>query len=698
MRVVPLLAYLVLSSMAFAAAPPRPTLLDLAKTKFAPRELTHAEEKVFMSTELGEPASALTGDDKQDDPANAANWPDARVVHAECLAWLCTDREASSRVTFRGIQIYGMRIDGKLDLEFAQAPFPFWTWKCAFTNEIVLRHAHFPALYLQFTHVKSIDADGAKIDGNIFLRDHFKAGGEVRLLGATIGGNLECNGAQLTNPKGMALNADGAKINGSVFLRNGFSSQGEVNLLGATIGGNLECNHGAQLINPNPNGRALNADGVKINSYVFLRDGFKAQGEVNLLGAIIGRNLECDGAQLSNPDGKALNADGAKINGSAFLRNGFSSQGEVNFLGATIGLNLDCEAAQLSNPKGMALNADGAKINGGLYLRRGFKAIGEVDLIRAAIGGDLDCDGAELFNPDGYGLNADRSTIDGGVYLRSHFKADGGVGFFATQIKSQLNCYNTLPAEHTWFELRSAKIGTFRDEEKSWPGEGKLFLDGFTYDRISEDSPLTAQSRIEWLHRQPHHKFLPQPYEQLASVLRNMGHEREARRVMIQKNQDHANFTKRFSQEWWWYNVFGWLIGYGYAPSRAFFISLGMILLGWGLFRLGFIKNLILPADENGYEKDESGKFVRKDGERTISDDYPKFNALIFSLESFTPLLKLDQSSNWAPNAKCGAALHFWRVHLTTGSLLRVYLWFHILAGWVLTSLWVGALTGLVKT
>src|SRR5438034_1243123 len=597
MRVVPLLAYLVLSSMAFAAAPPRPTLLDLAKTKFAPRELTHAEEKVFMSTELGEPASALTGDDKQDDPANAANWPDARVVHAECLAWLCTDREASSRVTFRGIQIYGMRIDGKLDLEFAQAPFPFWTWKCAFTNEIVLRHAHFPALYLQFTHVKSIDADGAKIDGNIFLRDHFKAGGEVRLLGATIGGNLECNGAQLTNPKGMALNADGAKINGSVYLRNGFSAQGEVNLIGATIG-----------------------------------------------------------------------------------------------------LNLDCEAAQLSNPKGMALNADGAKINGGLYLRRGFKAIGEVDLIRAAIGGDLDCDGAELFNPDGYGLNADRSTIDGGVYLRSHFKADGGVGFFATQIKSQLNCYNSLPAEHTWFELRSAKIGTFRDEEKSWPGEGKLFLDGFTYDRISEDSPLTAQSRIEWLHRQPHHKFLPQPYEQLASVLRNMGHEREARRVMIQKNQDHANFTKRFSQEWWWYNVFGRLIGYGYAPSRAFFISLGMILLGWGLFRLGFIKNLILPADENGYEKDESGKFVRKDRERTISDDYPKFNALIFSLESFTPLLKLDQSSNWAPNAKCGAALHFWRVHLTTGSLLRVYLWFHIMAGWVLTSLWVGALTGLVKT
>src|SRR5204862_7363902 len=36
-RVVPLLAYPVLSSMAFAAAPPRPTPPDRAKTKFAPR-------------------------------------------------------------------------------------------------------------------------------------------------------------------------------------------------------------------------------------------------------------------------------------------------------------------------------------------------------------------------------------------------------------------------------------------------------------------------------------------------------------------------------------------------------------------------------------------------------------------------------------------------------------------------------------
>jgi hypothetical protein len=35
---------------------------------------------------------------------------------------------------------------------------------------------------------------------------------------------------------------------------------------------------------------------------------------------------------------------------------------------------------------------------------------------------------------------------------------------------------------------------------------------------------------------------------------------------------------------------------------------------------------------------------------------------------------------------------------LKSGSLLRCYFWFHIIAGWILTTLWVGGLTGLLKT
>jgi hypothetical protein len=424
-----------------------------------------------------------------------------------------------------------------------------------------------------------------------------------------------------------------------------------------------------------------------------------AEGDVHLLGATIGRNLECNGAQLINPKGKALYADGAKIDGYVFLRDGFGAEGEVNFLGATIGRNLECNGAQLTNPKGTALNVDGAKIAGAAFFRDGFKAQGEVKFLITTIGAGLEFDGAQLTNPQGIALNADGAKINGSVFLRNGFKADGGVEFINSEVKN-FQWYQTRPSKHTWLDLRLMKAATLLDDESGWPLEGNLLLDGFTYDRIDHQAPKDAASRIRWLHRQSRNMVHTQPYEQLALVLRNMGLEREARKVMIAKNRHQANFTKPFSHGWWWYNVFGRLIGYGYVPSRAFFISLGFIVLGYVLFKIGYFtrNQVILPTDEGAYLKDAGGGIILMDGRPALADDYPKFNAFIYSVESFIPLLKLDQSSSWAPNAKRGKCFHVWRLHFTTGSLLRSYLWIHIIAGWVFTSLWVGAVTGLVKS
>jgi hypothetical protein len=58
------------------------------------------------------------------------------------------------------------------------------------------------------------------------LCDGFKADGEVNFLGATIGGDFKCSGAQFVHPEGQALIADRAKIEGDVSLNNGFKSWG----------------------------------------------------------------------------------------------------------------------------------------------------------------------------------------------------------------------------------------------------------------------------------------------------------------------------------------------------------------------------------------------------------------------------------------------------------------------------------------
>jgi hypothetical protein len=680
------------------------TLLDLAKDKFKSRELTTAEKELFTKTELGQAASALAPEDKDNDPGNVNKWPNlaSRTIQAECLTLLCTDKEIAKRVGHRGIELYGVRIEGLLDLEFAEIPFPFQTWKCAFVDNINLRHAHLPAVYFQRTRVKDLLADGIEIDGWFFFRDKSRANGEVNLTGAKVGGGLEFTDAEFIHPNLTPTNNDTGK-----------------QIVGST---------------------AFTATTAKIDgSIYFVRA--KAEGEINLVAATIGGNLECDQAEFVNPiqavpgpdgskgsvGGLALSASGAKIGGDVYLRKGFKAQGEVNFGNAKISGNLECTRAELENVGGKALSAGAVNVAGAIFLRDALKVLGEVNIIGGNVGASLECDGAEFSAPGGYALNAERCMVKGNVFLRNQFKdgqwqiatVDGKINFLGSEIGSYFVWAPERVTENTSLDFRSAKVGTLRDY-RNWPSKKQLFLDGFVYQRIDDSSPTDAKSRIQWLNRQPEDSFLPQPYEQLALVLKNMGHEGRARAIMVEKNCAYARaFAKNLQQkkwwhkipqkiwariskqEWWWYNVLGRLNGYGYKPWRAFFLSLAVIFLGWGLFHFGYTRNLILPERDNAFRKNVFGHVVTAKNipqKHRLSKSYPKFNALAYSLESFVPLLKLDQSANWTPNAHNGRVFFLWGLHLNAGTLLRGYLWFHIIIGWILTSLWIGGLTGLVKT
>lgn len=758
-----LLCFFFASTTAFAAPPaPRPTLLDLAKKKFAAEGLTPAERQLFTNVEKGEFVSGIV--DNRDDPKAAGDWPPQRVIRADRLKWLCTDREASGLVSYRGLILHGIRIDGVLNLEDSLIPFPIAAWKCAFQENIRLTRTRMRSFYLVDCRVRGIEADDARVDGNVFLQYGFTSSDEVRFAGATIDGTFSCSGAHLANPAGLALDARGIKVSGGVLLQDDFTAEGEVNFLYASIGGNLACD-GAQLRNPGK--MALTASASRIGGYAFFWNGFQAEGEISLLGATISGGLVFDCASASNPQGKAVDANGITIGGSVFFRESFTGLGEINFASATVHGSFECDSATLQNPGNFALNAYAMNVGKSMFLRDGFTALGAVSILNATIEGDLECghgsflnpkpqasgsddesakspwkDGdvaainaeqvnikgsvllqrgfvvegwinfvsatvggdllfadAQLTYPNGYAFNAENINVAGNVYVRAGTLIDGSLNLFGAKIGMDFMWTGPQVTSQTSLDLRNARAAILEDAARSWPNAGRLFLDGFTYDRIVDGSPVEARIRTEWLDRQPKDKFRPQPYEQLASVLRTMGHEVEARDIMIQKNFARGNFTTLFWREWWWYNFFGWLIGYGYLPSRAFFMSVGLIVLGTILFRRGYHHDLIMPTKESAYAR--YGGTPDPPGTRRarFCRDYPRFNAFVFSLEAFTPLLRLDQSSNWTPNSHAGE--RFWLGkwnRLTTGQWLRIYLWCHIIAGWILTSLWVGSITGLVKT
>ena len=493
--------------------------------------------------------------------------------HAEIRADLIRDLllDKGDEVHANGVQVAEARITGTLDCKFAELERHLFAKNCTFESKFVLRHASIPALHLQGCTIPGLQGDGLRVAGHVSLCDAFHATGEVRLLGAMIGGNLQCTGGRFENESGdseneggKALSTDGARILGDVFLDGKFHAIGEVRLLGAQIGGDFTCNGGRF---EKTGGNALSADRAKFNGSVFLGDGFHAIGEVRLLGAEIGGTLDCSGGRFENKGGIALAADRVKVTGSVFCGKEFHAIGEVRLLGAEIGGNLECTGGRFANKDGddkndnadrenksdKALNADQAKVTGSVFLRNGFHATGEVRLSRADIGGDLSCNGGRFENKGLIVLNADGARVAGNLMLRGMQRPVGIT------------------------DLAFARAAVLADDRASWPERGKLILDGFTYKSIGGTGvPLSSEARLDWLSRQL--EFKPQPYRQLAEVLREMGHYRDARKIDIARHRRERPNQSPPSRVWSY--VYDWTTGFGYQPWRLIWFFAALVIVG----------------------------------------------------------------------------------------------------------------------
>jgi hypothetical protein len=178
---------------------PKTTLEGLLPQELK-KDLTPSEEILVEKARKGEPADFTTGDKETDKPENADTWEDDRRIRANLLYWLCVDREASELVHAKGIEIRGAKVEGKLDLEVATVPHRLGLFDCAIPEGIIFRDAQTRTIALSRSHTGPIVADRLITQGSVFLRNT-QVKGEVRLLGANIGGDLSCIGATFENPR-----------------------------------------------------------------------------------------------------------------------------------------------------------------------------------------------------------------------------------------------------------------------------------------------------------------------------------------------------------------------------------------------------------------------------------------------------------------------------------------------------------------
>ncbi|MFJ8310961.1 MULTISPECIES: hypothetical protein [unclassified Streptomyces] len=271
--------------------------------------------------------------------------------------------------------------------------------------------------------------------------------------------------------------------------------------------------------------------------------------------------------------------------------------------------------------------------------------------------------------PGGIALGADSVTVSS-IHCSQGFTADGSVrlrgaqttdllsfeeaalasvpqSLVATGLRAQDLDLRCAVAPAGAVDLRGAHAAWVQDDARSWTGE--IRLEGFTYDSIRSASD-TVGRRLEWIRRNP--GYAPQPYEQLAGHCRRIGHDDEARRILLAK-QRHRRRSLRLWSRVWGYLLDG-AVGYGYRPWLA----------GAWLVILTLMGALVFGAHTPSPNKPGEG---------------PRFNAIVYTLDLLIPIGGLGQRDVW---------------HWSSG-VLQAMAYGLIAIGWMLTT---AVLAGLTRT
>ena len=382
------------------------------------------------------------------------------------------------------------------------------------------------------------------------------------------------------------------------------------------------------------------------------------------------------------------------------------------------------------------LNAQRLQCNGPLHLSGGFQATGLVDMSVATIIGQLDCDDGKFLAKD-KALNCEPISVGADVLLSEEFEARGRIVLFRAVITGNLQIsgatlttglvaqgmrvragffWRNVTGDGIEVDLIDAHVGTLIDSPGSWTSVKRLRLSSFRYDRI--ESKMDVQERLDWLakHDATVCPFTPQPYVQLANVLRRQGMISAVNTVMIKRKdlQRDADMEQAVQgNEWWGLFAlvmllrpflslpFKWMFGYGHQPARVLlWIAAILGITFWFAQKIHIhgqfapTSSVVLPSQDwlDSFPTDpvpDSPLWrLQLDAwaQTTSGRDYTSFSAFLYALDLFIPLDALGQEKNWAPSTERG----WWG---DWGHRLR---WLVQMAGWVITAIGAAVVTGLI--
>jgi hypothetical protein len=330
--------------------------------------------------------------------------------------------------------------------------------------------------------------------------------------------------------------------------------------------------------------------GLRVDGF-FSLSGSRIDGEVRLIRAYMSGGFRMNGVRIQNPGGYALFAGGMTVDVGAFVR-ASDITGGVRLTGARMTGGLFMEGTTLRDSDGFALDGDNMLVEDKMECSEGFTAEGRVRLRGVRINGTLSFHNGAVLAPGQRALHLSHARVEELI----------------------LTPREPIAGEVT---LAYSSIDVILDREDVWPEV--LLLNGLVYQTLRGEQ---ERKRLRWVARDPR-GFRPQPYEQLATWLRQIGREDLARRCQLAKQRARRRHLNPVSRTWG--VLLDWTVGYGYRPWISGLWLVLLVALGTTMFSLHHPHTLRQP------------------------DERPHFHAFVYTLDLMLPIETFGQRSAWDP-------------------------------------------------
>ncbi|WP_326823788.1 pentapeptide repeat-containing protein [Streptosporangium sp. NBC_01756] len=284
----------------------------------------------------------------------------------------------------------------------------------------------------------------------------------------------------------------------------------------------------------------------------------------------------------------AVWAGGLTVDGGAFLRD-LRVTGGLRLIGAKFHGGIYLQRSVITATGSHAVQADFMEA-GAVEFSAGFTAKGTIRMRSARVNGVLSFSEATLEAP-GRTLHLSHAQVEELIWLPTSVKGGVNLGY--------------------------SRIGVLFDGPASYPDEVRL--NGLTYEALR--GRWTVAERLSWVCRDSD-GYRPQPYEQLAAWFRRIGHEPDARRVLLAKQRRRRGTLRPTGR--FWGRLLDLVVGYGYRPWLAGLWVVVLLAAGTAVFAA------VPPAQID-------------------PDEVRSFQPFVYTLDLLVPVSVFEQRGAWEP-------------------------------------------------